>query len=63
MCIRDRAEHKDKDKDLEGVAERGLPDGLGMALFVAVLLVAIHLVGVAGVAAAQACLLYTSRCV
>ena len=48
------AEHEDKDKDLEGVAERGLPDGLGMALFVAVLLVAVHLVGVAGVAAAQA---------
>ena len=36
------------------MAERGLPDGLGMALFVAVLLVAVHLVGVAGVAAAQA---------
>lgn len=36
------------------MAERGLPDGLGMALFVAVFLVAVHLVGVAGVAAAQA---------
>ena len=25
------AEHEDKDKNLQGVAERGLPDGLGMA--------------------------------
>ena len=36
------------------MAERGLPDGLGLALLIAVLLVAVHLIGVAGVAAPQA---------
>ena len=56
-ALDDEAEHKaereDKDEDLEGVAKRGLPDGLGLALLIAVLLVAVHLVGVAGVAAPQ----------
>ena len=53
----DEAEHqtecKDEHEDLQRVAQSRLPDGALVALFIVVLLVAVHLVGMAGVAAPQ----------